>query len=522
MTNRFVHVTILILMTLSLTACSSAVKKPSLPPESEMSLEPTSDEATALSRKLAAMPLDARLAWPKSKTVIADTENEPLYSFVAKNLPLRQALEIFARAYSLNIVADRDVDAILNVEFHDLPFDQAMEALLEVEGLYWQREGQLITVKAWETRSFIVNYIRLVRAGENSSVANVNSGSSEGSGSGEGNKAGAISIKQTDSVEFWNELEAQLETMMSGEGRISVNRMTGTVQVSDYHPRVEEVARYIDHINSAVHRQVDIDVKIVEVALNDDYSLGVDWSQLTADGAGGTNTNLTISDIITQPAGGIVAGSPSTALQIFGSRGDINYSALIQALQEQGEVRTVSQPKIRTLNNQPAMIKVGTDRTFFRREVSVDTSSAGTSSLSQDVAQIVTEGIVLAITPQISTEGWIMMDVSPIVTRVSGVAQVLDENGNVRSSAPNLDIRQASSLVRAQNSETIVIGGLIQEQESETQRSVPVLGRLPILGHLFRGTYKSKVKKELLMFITPRLVDSRLTADTALWRGQEF
>ena len=185
---------------------------------------------------------------------------------------------------------------------------------------------------------------------------------------------------------------------------------------------------------------------------------------------------------------------------------------MIQALQAQGEVRAVSQPKIRTLNNQSAMIKVGTDRTFFRREVSVDTSAAGSITLAEDVAQIVTEGIVLAITPQISTEGWIMMDVSPVITRVSGVSEVKDENGNVRSSAPNLDIRQASSLVRAQNGETIVIGGLIQEQETETERSVPVLGKLPVIGNLFRGTYKSKTKKELLMFITPRLVEDPVSA----------
>jgi len=522
MTNRFGRSLAPMLVALAVTACASPVKQEPTDPKADEPLAVRVEKASALAKKLAVMPVNERLAWPQPETVAPDAANEPLYSFVAKNLPLRQALQIFARSYDLNIIADRDVDSILNVEFHDLPFDQAMEAMLEVEGLYWHREGQLITVKSWETRSFIVNYIRLVRAGENSSVANVNSGSSEGSDSGQDTKAGEISIKQTDSVEFWEELEEELGKLRSSDGRILVNRMAGTVQVSDYHPRVEEVARYIDHINNAVHRQVDIDVKIVEVALNDDFSLGVDWSRLTEDGSGGTNTNLTISNIVTQPVGGVVANSPSTILRIFGNNGDIDYSALINALQEQGEVRTVSQPKIRTLNNQPAMIKVGTDRTFFRREVSVDTSAAGSSSLAQDVAQIVTEGIVLAITPQISTEGWIMMDVSPIVTRVSGVAQVMDENGNVRSSAPNLDIRQASSLVRAQNSETIVIGGLIQEQESETQRSVPILGRLPILGHLFRGTYKSKVKKELLMFITPRLVDSPTGMGAARWQPQEY
>ncbi|MEM9604488.1 MAG: secretin N-terminal domain-containing protein [Pseudomonadota bacterium] len=468
--------------------------------------------ATELSRSLEAMPVFTRLAWPEVGNVVPDQANEQLYSFVAENLPIQQALQIFARAYGINIVVDHDVQGVLTAEFTDLPFDQAMEAMLKAEGLYWERDGNLVAVKSWETRSFTVNYIRLVRSGESSSVAQISTGSGGGEDEGgDGGGAGEISVSQSDSVAFWDELESQLEDIASENGRILINRMAGTVQISDVHPRVEEVARYIEHINSAVHRQVDIDVKIVEVALNDDFSLGVDWSQLKSGGADGTSIELGISQIIGQPVGGAAAGAPTLGLRLFGDDGDLDYSVLVEALQEQGEVRTVSQPKIRTLNNQSAMIKVGTDRTFFSREVTTDTTSGTAVTVVEDVAQIVTEGIVLSITPQISTEGWIMLDVSPVITRVASVSEVRDENGNVRSNAPNLEIRQASSLVRARNGETVVIGGLIQEQETDTERSVPVLGNLPVVGGLFRGTYQSKTKKELLMFITARLVETPFT-----------
>ena len=154
------------------------------------------------------------------------------------------------------------------------------------------------------------------------------------------------------------------------------------------------------------------------------------------------------------------------------------------------------------------MIKVGTDRTFFRKEQLTDSTNAGSQTFSTDVPQVVTEGIVLSLTPQVSANGWITLDVSPVVTRVSSVSEVLDDNGNVQSTAPNLDISQASSLVRARSGETIAIGGLIQTQQSDTVRSVPGLGAIPGIGKLFSSTYRSEARKELIMLMTPRIVSS--------------
>ena len=121
---------------------------------------------------------------------------------------------------------------------------------------------------------------------------------------------------------------------------------------------------------------------------------------------------------------------------------------------------------------------------------------------------MVTEGIVLSITPQVSESGWITLDVSPVVTRVSSVSEVLDDNGNVQSAAPNLDISQTSSLVRARSGETVVIGGLIQSQQTEARRAVPFLSKIPLLGGLFRSNYTIEARKELIVMLTPRLVSS--------------
>lgn len=472
-------------------------------------------EPVSTKKHVEPIALRDRLAWPVIESVAPTTTTEELYTFSAKNLPLEQILKLFGQAYKLNLIIDQDITGTVSVDFRNLPFDQAMSALLDSHGYYWIRVANLIHVRSIETRSFTIDYIRLIRSGSGSSQAQLSSGSSDSQSSGggegggsEGNTAGAITIEQTDKVDFWDELETQLKILISEKGRLTINRLAGTIQVTDQHRRVEEVHQYIKHLNRAIYRQVDIEVKIIEVTLNDDYSLGIDWTRLVSENQTGRNRDFVISHIIGQPAGGGVSLPPVLDYTYSNTRSDgaNRFTAILNALQEQGEVKIVSQPHIRTLNNQAALIKVGTDRTFFRKEQLTDTTSAGAQILSTDVPQVVTEGIVLAITPQISIDGWITMDISPVVTRVSSVSEVKDDKGVVLSTAPNLDISQASSLVRAQSGETIIIGGLIQNEKTDTVRGIPWLHRIPGLGHLFKGTYQSTRQRELIMFVTPRLI----------------
>lgn len=461
------------------------------------------------------LPLSDRLAWPLTAPVVPAKASEALYTFAADDLPLNRALELFSAAYDLNIVIDEEVGGSVNVDFNNLPFAQAMSALLDSKGYYFTRESNLIHVKSTETRVFTIDYIRLVRSGSGSSKAQVNSGVDGGSGGsgdsgggGSNTTAGAMTIEQVDKVDFWDELETQLAGLVSESGRLVVNRLAGMVQITDQHRRVAEISRFVDQLNQSIYRQVDIEVKIVEVALREDYALGIDWSRLVSETNPGSNWDFDINNSVSNPAGGFAPLSNVVNLVFsdISSDGANNLTAVITALEEQGDVEVVSQPRIRTLNNQSALIKVGTDRTFFRREQLTDSTSAGSQVFSTDVPQVVTEGVVLAITPQISMDGWITMDVSPVVTRVSSVTEVTDDRGVTVSSAPNLDVSQSSSLVRTKSGNTIVIGGLIQDLSSETDRGILGLASLPGVGGLFKGQYKAKQRRELVMFVTPFLI----------------
>lgn len=423
----------------------------------------------------------------------AEKEPEQRYSFRAQEMLLADALRLFARANSLNIVVGPEIKGSVTVDFQGLSLRKAMVALLDAHGFYWVKEGELMIVRRLETRTFTIDYIRLVRSGSGRSEAKSTS-SSSGSSSGAG--GGTVQVGQEDSVKFWEELEQQLKTMISEEGRFVVNRLSGTIQVTDLHRRVEEIAEFLSLLRRSLYRQVEIEARIYEVALFDDYSLGIDWSRIDLGTVDGTTGSLALENIIGIPAGGFTAKAVSTTLSFVGG----SFEAMLTALHEQGEVRVISQPRLLTMNNQPALIKVTTDESFFTQTISRGLS--GTNDIITEQVNIVSVGLILSVTPQISEDGWIMLDVTPIITRLSKIL----ESPLKTATAPVVDVKQISALVRVRDREMVVIGGLIQDRVSHTERKVPILGDLPWLGRIFKGTYDVKEKTELVIFLSPRIV----------------
>ncbi len=461
------------------------------------------------------MPAHQRMSYPQAQSTTAHDEAEVLYSFMINNMPVRDGLRLFARAYDLNIAVDPDVTGVLDVEFRDVSLEKALSLMLSSLDYYWQINDGVIRIRSEQTKRFAVDYLRLVRAGNGKTTATVSSASgdngSAGSngGGGNGQDNGSISIEHEDEIQFWAELEQQLSQILSENGRMVVNRLSGTVQISDQHAYVKMAGEYINHINRAIHRQVDIEVRILEVVLDDSSALGVNWSRVTQALDTGINFDFQAEGIVTTPAGGLTPLNPVLGVDGFHLKdnGNIRLGAVIEALEQQGDVEIVSQPHVRTLNNQTSLIKVGTDRTFFRREQTTDSTSAGSTITAEDVPQVVTEGVVLSITPQIGEHGWVMMDVSPVVTRVSSISVVEGPGGQIQSSAPNLDVAQVSSLIRAKSGDTVVIGGLIQTQDSVTKRGIPGLTKMGALGRaLGGGHYENRLRKELIMVLTPTIV----------------
>ena len=417
----------------------------------------------------------------------------PLYRFRAQGMSLVDAIALFARTNKLNIVTGPDIEGEITVAFHDLPLERAMAALLDAHGYYWVTDHELIHVRRLETRVFNLDYIRLVRGGAGINKAQLASGTGNSSGTGS-QDGGEVTVNQEVQIKFWEELEEQIKSIMSKEGSMVLNRLSGTIQITDRRQRMKEIANFLAKVRRSLYRQVEIQVRIYEVNLSDDYSLGIDWTKINFDGSAG---NIAFSNIITAPFGGFAAKAATAAI----SFNDGSFDGVLNALREQGELKVVSQPRVMTLNNQPALIKVATDQSFFTQTVAQ--GAAGTGNIITEQVRSVTIGLVLSVTPQISEDGWIMLDVTPIISRLRRII----ESPQKTATAPVLDVKQSSGLVRIKDGEMVLIGGLIQDEESETERKVPILGDLPWIGRLFKGTYTARQKSELVIFLSPHIVE---------------
>ena len=314
-----------------------------------------------------------------------------------------------------------------------------------------------------------------------------------------------MNLSLKNQIEFWKELEEQLKKLLTDKGKeaLAVNMTAGIVQVTDRPSALKRVQAYLDGLSHAVSRQVDIETKLYDVTLGDQFQWGVDWAQVVKSMGGafagigspfGNPFDLTRN---VDPRGGLSL-SPQSITLLFSNQ---NTRVVVRALEEQGKVSVISQPRLRTLNNQTAIMKVGTDVPFFTQQTTLVTD-VNTVQTSGDQVSIITVGTVLAITPQISADGWISLDITPAITSLVEEKQSPSRN----SSAPVLDIKQSSTIVRLRDGETIVLGGLIQNTSAKAERKIPLLGDIPFLGKLFQGKVNANQKKELVIFLTPTIV----------------
>lgn len=460
-----------------------------------------------------------------------------LYSFKATDLELKAALALFARANNLNIVPDQDVTGQVTVDIKDLPLEQMMQALLDAHDYSWSERNGLIRVRSYETRTFHVDYLRLQRTGSGQSSATLASGTGGGGGGGGmggamggggmsggggggggmggamgggmgggmggsgGGGGSAINLSQENAIDFWKELKEEITSLLSAKGKdnLAINMTAGVIQITDRPAALKRVEEYLKSLEGSVQRQVDIEAKLYDVTLGDQFQLGVDWQHAIEMYSG--YAVMAGSPSVVAPAGGVALKDAAFSL-VFSNA---NTKVMLQALQEQGEVKVISKPRIRTLNNQTALIKVGTETPFFSKSATYlpgYNTVGGTTTIEQDTVTSITVGTILAITPQISSNNWITLDISPVLTSL--VDTKISPSRN--TTAPVLDIKQASTLVRVLEGNTVVLGGLIQDSHAKTLRKIPLVGDIPVLGLLFQGKFDAKQKKELVIFITPTIV----------------
>lgn len=431
-----------------------------------------------------------------------DTEDsQQRFSFKAVNIDLQQALATFAEANSLNIIPDQDILGTITVSFKDLPLDLAMDALIDAHGYYFTKKGNLIRVRNFQTRIFEIDYINTIRSGAGSNDIQFSSGG------GDSEQGTTMRVSADSTIDFWKSITDQLTGIVSEQGSFTVNSLAGIVSVTERYAKMADISAIIERVSESVVRQVELEVEIYEVSISDSEQLGINWEAVSNI----LDTNFTGSLVIPSASvGSNFEGNTFTASWADPNSlvpdGEGNLvpanKALLAALAQQGNVKVLSKPKLRTLNNQPSVIRVGQDIPVFRQTV---TQSPGNPPIltTQEEIENITVGTILSITPQISSNGMITLDVSPAVSRF-----IRNEISAVTgASAPVIEIRQASSIVRIRDGNTVVLGGLVQTQTTETLRKVPFIGDIPFFGKLFRGYRNASVNNELVIILKPTIAE---------------
>ncbi|MGN5148087.1 pilus (MSHA type) biogenesis protein MshL [Aeromonas veronii] len=464
-----------------------------------------------------------------------------------------EAVEFFGSLFKgarYSVAVHPGVAGLVSVELKDVTLPEVLAVVGDMYGFDVQRKGNVFHIypAGLRTETIPVNYLMMSRRGlsrtsvstggvtandsNNSSdssfdsASNNNSTNNSSGNNSNGNSSNGTRIETDTNSDYWTDLRDSLQTLIgTGDGRaVITSPQAGLVTIRAYPKELRAVREFLNQSDSHLKRQVVLEARIIEVALNEGYEQGVDWSGLSASWDG--NKGIT--------GGGSLANTqlPTTPNQIFTALGggagfkvsDGNFNVAVNLLKTQGDVNTLSSPRVTATNNQKAVIKVGTDEYFVTNAstTTVSTTSGDRTTPNVELTPFFS-GISLDVTPQIDEEGKVLLHIHPSVIDTeeqTKTIKVTDSDTLVLPLAKS-SIRESDTVVQANNGDIIVIGGLMKTDKQEIVSKVPLLGDIPWVGEAFTNRRESTKKVELVIMLKPTVVEKD-TWQNELQRSSEL
>ncbi len=454
------------------------------------------------------------------------------FTVVVNEVPVRELLFALARDAKINVDIHPDIQGNVTLNAVDQTLEQILDRFAGQLPIRYVQRGNT-TVVLPDTPyldTYKIDYVNITRDSEGKISASTLV--ADGGGGGSSGNVSNTDISTVSNNHFWETLENALNEIVNPPDpervnanetlqRVISNRETGIIMVRATATQHKQVRQYIDAVVARATRQVLIEATIVEVQLNDRYQAGINWQLFTRRGGllgAGINFGSNLANAFTAGASGAVTGLILNGSDAPTGSAKREIEISISLLNEFGDTKVLSSPKLMALNNQPAALKVVDNEVYF--EVSIETNSNQTTTTTtfDTDARTVSVGLVMSVIPQIGDSGDVNLHVRPTITRVRefvddpavpiALAQAGITNINVQNAVPVIQVRESETVMRVGTGQIAVLGGLMQDTVTKDDEGVPGLSELDVVGELFNFKERSQTKTELVIFLRPTVINS--------------
>jgi len=466
-------------------------------------------------------------------TVAAEGCMDKLFSVTINDtLTISDAIDNLAETCGLTVIV-KDSGAqhrmkkhLYYVKLKNASLKSFLDTLLKDNDLNYTLQGNKLSISYLVTKTYKLHYVTGQRIGKSSANVVVAGGSTsyagENSGNSDNGKGSTITIKTNQEFQFWSTIKDEIHRILNtaGDGNVHftkvgkswigpdgqkweynplepvVNPEAGMVTVTGTARQIARVDRYIATLMRQIKTEVMIDVKILDVSLNNNKTYGVDWTKIY-------NTGIAFSGNYGVGVGQDTTPSGGSFTATF--TGDL--TGVLKFLNSQGDVTIVSSPKVMTLNNQPAMISVGKE-IYYRLVTTNKVGGSDTATSEDQTIESVFAGILLDITPEVDERGMITLKINPSITTLADPESSAGVINGIRVMPPDMRRRQISAVIKVRDGDHAILGGLITRTKGKTTDKVPLLGEIPLLGSAFKRDSIIETTDELVIIITPHIVKS--------------